>query len=77
MRSGRRASPGRHPPSTVRRHPHLFEVEAEHLAYIRYDAVAEYQHVAMWPPAREFTRQHDSATTLAAPQPAAEIIVPA
>ncbi|HTS96098.1 MAG TPA: pyridoxamine 5'-phosphate oxidase family protein [Streptosporangiaceae bacterium] len=56
---------------------HLFEIDAEHLTYIRYDPVAEYQHVAMWPPAREFTRQHDSATTLAAPQPAAEIIVPA
>jgi Pyridoxamine 5'-phosphate oxidase len=54
---------------------HLFEVEAEHLTYIRYDAADEYQHVAMWPPAREFTRRHDTPTSLAAAQPAAEFLV--
>jgi hypothetical protein len=53
---------------------HLFEVSAEHLAYIRYDPITEHQHVAMWPPAREFTRQHATATSLADPQPAADII---
>jgi hypothetical protein len=37
---------------------HLFEVNLEHLTYIRYDPVTEHQHVAMWPPAREFIRHH-------------------
>ena len=53
---------------------HLFEVSAEHLTYIRYDPVTEHQHVAMWPPAREFIRQHATATSLADPEPAADII---
>jgi len=54
---------------------HLFEVSIEHLTYIRYDPVIEYQHVAMWPPAREFIRKHATPTSLAPPQPAADIIV--
>jgi Pyridoxamine 5'-phosphate oxidase len=53
---------------------HLFEVSAEHLAYIRYGPVTEHQHVAMWPPAREFIRQHATATSLADPELAAGII---
>lgn len=53
---------------------HLFEVNVEHLTYIRYDPVTEHQHVAMWPPAREFIRQHATATSLKDPQPAADII---
>jgi hypothetical protein len=53
---------------------HLFEVSAEHLTYIRYDPVTEHQHVAMWPPAREFIRRHATATSLAAAEPAADII---
>jgi hypothetical protein len=55
---------------------HLFEVSAEHLTYIRYDPVTEHQHVAMWPPAQEFIRRHDTATSLRAPEPAAGIIAP-
>jgi hypothetical protein len=54
---------------------HLFEVLAEHLTYIRYDPVDEYQHVAMWPPAQEFIRRHDTPTSLAEAQPAAEILI--
>jgi hypothetical protein len=53
---------------------HLFEVGIEHVTFIRYDPVSEYQHVAMWPPPREFIRQHDTATSLAGPEPAASII---
>jgi hypothetical protein len=53
---------------------HLFEVGIEHVTYIRYDAVTEHQHVAMWPPAREFIRKHATATSLADPEPAAGII---
>jgi hypothetical protein len=53
---------------------HLFEVNVDHLTYIRYDPVTEHQHVAMWPPAREFIRQHATATSLKDPQPAADII---
>jgi Pyridoxamine 5'-phosphate oxidase len=56
---------------------HLFEVSAEHVTYIRYDPAGGYQHVAMWPPAREFTRKHDTPTSLAPAQPAAEILVSA
>jgi hypothetical protein len=55
---------------------HLFEVLANHLTYIRYHPVAEHQHVAMWPPAREFIRKHDSPTSLADAEPAAEILIP-
>jgi hypothetical protein len=29
----------------------------------------------MWPPPREFIRQHDTATSLAEPEPTAEFVV--
>jgi pyridoxamine 5'-phosphate oxidase-like protein len=56
---------------------HLFEVDIEHVTYIRYDPVSEYQHVAMWPPPREFIRKHDTATTLADAEPITEILASA
>jgi hypothetical protein len=56
---------------------HLFEVLADHLTYIRYHPDDEYQHVAMWPPAQEFTRQHDTPTSLAEAKPATQILVAA
>jgi len=54
---------------------HLFEVNIEEVAFIRYDDSSGDQYVASWPPAREFIRRGTSATSLGPPEPAADIIV--
>lgn len=53
---------------------HLFEVGIEHVTYIRYDAPTGDQQVAMWPPAREFIRRNETATSLTDPEPATGIL---
>jgi len=53
---------------------HLFAVDIDHITFISYDPVAESQHVAMWPPGREFVRPHDSATSLGDPEPVSDLI---
>ena len=54
---------------------HLFAVNIEEVAFIRYDDSSGDQYVASWPPAREFIRRGTSATSLGPPEPAADIIV--
>jgi hypothetical protein len=54
---------------------HLFAVNVETVTFIRYDDASGDQHVAMWPPAREFVRRGDSGTALLDPEPVHEIIV--
>jgi hypothetical protein len=54
---------------------HLFDVSIGELAFIRYDDATGDQHVAMWPPAREFIRRGTSATSVGEPEPAGDIIV--
>ncbi len=54
---------------------HLFEVSIGQVTFIRYDDATGDQHVAMWPPAREFVRRGTSATSLGDPEPASDIII--
>jgi len=54
---------------------HLFAVSIEDVTFIRYDDATGDQHVAMWPPAREFIRRGTSATTVAAPEPVSNVIL--
>jgi Pyridoxamine 5'-phosphate oxidase len=53
---------------------HLFSVSIEEVSFIRYDGATGNQHVAIWPPGREFVRRGTSATSVAEPEPAYEII---
>ena len=56
---------------------HLFAVDIDQITFISYDPVAESQHVAMWPPGREFMRPHDTATSLGDPEPVSDSSRPA
>jgi Pyridoxamine 5'-phosphate oxidase len=53
---------------------HLFAVDIRHVTFIRYDDATGDQHVAMWPPAREFIRRGTSATSVGDPEPVTEIL---
>lgn len=48
---------------------HLFAVDIGHATLIEYSDTAGGQHVAMWPPAREFFRRNTSATSVGPPEP--------
>jgi hypothetical protein len=53
---------------------HLFAVSIDHVTFIRYDDASGDQHVATWPPAREFIRRGDGGTSLRDPEPANDIL---
>jgi hypothetical protein len=53
----------------------LFAVSIGEVAFIRYDDDTGDQHVAMWPPVREFVRRGTSATSVGEPQPVSDIII--
>jgi Pyridoxamine 5'-phosphate oxidase len=53
---------------------HLFAVDVDEIAFITYDSATGDQHVAMWPPAREFIRRATTDTSLGAPEPVSDII---
>jgi hypothetical protein len=56
---------------------HLFAVDIGQVSYIVYDpAGSGDQHVAMWPPGREFIRRATSATSVGDPEPVSDIIAP-
>jgi Pyridoxamine 5'-phosphate oxidase len=54
---------------------HLFEVDAEHVAYLRYVHETGDQHVTTWPPGQEFVRRGTTATSLGEPEPVRELLV--
>jgi hypothetical protein len=54
---------------------HLFAVTIGEVTFIRYDDATGDQHVARWPPPREYIRRGTSATSLGRPEPASDIIV--
>jgi len=54
---------------------HLFEVDVEHVVFIRYDDATGDQYVVSWPPASEFVRRGTSATSVGRPETVAEILV--
>ena len=54
---------------------HLFAVNISQVTFITYDPGGSGdQHVAMWPPGREFIRRGTSATSVGDPEPASDII---
>ncbi|HEX5294822.1 MAG TPA: pyridoxamine 5'-phosphate oxidase family protein [Streptosporangiaceae bacterium] len=53
---------------------HLFAVSLDEVTFIRYDDSTGDQHVAMWPPAREFIRHGDGGTSLGGPEPVHDIL---
>jgi len=55
---------------------HLFGVTIGEVTFIRYDDATGDQHVARWPPAREFIRRGTTATSLGEPEPVHDILVP-
>ena len=52
---------------------HLFGVNIEDVTYMSYATATGDQHVAMWPPGREFIRRGDSGTSVGDPEPVHDI----
>jgi hypothetical protein len=56
---------------------HLFAVDVSQVTFVAYDpAGGGDQHVAQWPPGREFIRRATSPTSVGDPEPASDIIQP-
>jgi Pyridoxamine 5'-phosphate oxidase len=53
---------------------HLFDVGIDEVTFICYDQATGDQHVARWPPPREFIRRATSATSVGEPEPVADLI---
>jgi hypothetical protein len=54
---------------------HLFAVDIAQLTFVSYDPGGSGdQHVAMWPPAREFIRRATSPTSVADPEPVSDLV---
>lgn len=53
---------------------HLFAVDIASVTFISYDEATGDQHVAMWPPGREFIRRGTTATSVGSPEPVSDII---
>jgi hypothetical protein len=53
---------------------HLFEVDLDHVAFVRYDAGTADQHVVTWPPGEEFVRRGTGATTVGEPEPVHDLL---
>lgn len=56
---------------------HLFEVDIGAVTYIGYVDATGTQHVAMWPPPREFVRRGVTPTSVGDPEPVTDILVTA
>jgi Pyridoxamine 5'-phosphate oxidase len=54
---------------------HLFEIEVEHVAFVRYDDETGNQFVVTWPPGEEFVRRGTGATTVGEPEALHELLV--
>jgi len=55
---------------------HLFRVDVESVAFLRYDDRTGDQFTASWPPAREYVRRGTSATSVGEPVPVTDLMVP-
>lgn len=53
---------------------HLFAVDIAQTTYIRYDNATGDQHVAIWPPGREFWRRATSATSVGEEEPIRDLL---
>ncbi len=54
---------------------HLFRVDLESVAFVRYDHPTGDQFTAIWPPAREFVRRGTTATSVGDPEPGGDLLV--
>jgi hypothetical protein len=52
-------------------------VDIEQVTFIRYDDATGDQHVAMWPPPREFIRRGTTPTSLGDREPATDLLATA
>ena len=55
---------------------HLFEVDVEHVAFLRYDDRNGDQYAATWPPGKEVVRRGTSATSVGEAEPWHELLEP-
>ena len=55
---------------------HLFAVDIGQVSLPRYDEPTGDQHVAMWPPGKEYVRRGTSATSVGDPEPVSDLIQP-
>jgi hypothetical protein len=53
---------------------HLFAADIGQVTFINYDTPTGDQHVAMWPPGREFIRRATSPTSVGDPEPVSDLI---
>jgi hypothetical protein len=53
---------------------HLFAVDINQVTFISYDTATGNQHVATWPPSREFIRRATSPASVGDPEPSSDII---
>lgn len=53
---------------------HLFTVDIGQVSFISYDTPTGDQHVALWPPGREFIRRATSATSVSDPEPVTDLL---
>jgi|SRR4051794_2781640 Pyridoxamine 5'-phosphate oxidase len=53
---------------------HLFEVDVEHVAFVRYDHETGDQYVTTWPPGEELVRRGTTATSVGDPEPYAGLL---
>jgi Pyridoxamine 5'-phosphate oxidase len=53
---------------------HLFAVDIGDVTFLSYDTPTGDQHVASWPPGREFIRRATSATSVGDPEPVSDFI---
>jgi hypothetical protein len=53
---------------------HLFDIDVEHIAFLRYDHATGDQFTTTWPPGEEHVRRGDTATSLGEPEPYAGLL---
>jgi hypothetical protein len=53
---------------------HLFEVDVQHVAFVRYDSATGDQYVTTWPPGAEFVRRGTTATSVGEPEPRVDLL---
>ena len=53
---------------------HLFAIDISQVSFISYATTTGDQHVAMWPPGREYIRRATSATSVGDPEPVSDLI---
>jgi len=53
---------------------HLFRIDIDSVAFVRYDPTGD-QHVAVWPPGKEFVRRATSVTSVGDPEDEVALLV--